>query len=453
MCVGDGGDDSDCDIGDGYGGGDDDVDEPRRPNVSVVDTNAKLMRQYLEQSLRQYSFYSMPVRNEEGGAVEDAVFQILNTAPKCVLVKSHRDVGKDTGLFDVVVQPWQVWHSPTVGSSHHERSIFMVEEPILLDIVSLLGTSLESRCQIFEWTQSGESDVFGCLRLHSPRLARLPMTLKSPFVPVLSLLDALNERGFSPILALCEHSDEQTQRYDFRSVMTKRSYYQCVLFRSDLARRGNGVFTSGRSQAYYQLLLSSATAVPANLTALECNTRKAAISDAMDGLLQLADIRPPSPKRLRGERLLAIVDQPVVMAVCDGESDDDRFGGWGGVSPEPEVPSSSSAAGMASREGLVVEGGEDDNFDEDDDPDTSRGEPHVEELVAEPLPRELSIEGQSVQIIPAWDRADRFGRETGGVVLQRCAWTLQDVSVHGTGSCTFRRQCRPLLPRVLACRA
>jgi hypothetical protein len=154
-----------------------------------------------------------------------------------------------------------------------------MSEPCFVNVFELFSTRLENRSSFLCWSQ-GESDLDGCINLHSPQPVTCKLALSNSKVPVACLLDKLEECEFTGRSSLVRHTRSSGLFYDQRNPYSKRSYFQCVLASKELFARGQTQFRSDRSAAFYQLMLRSRELpVPENLSALECGTRLTAIGD------------------------------------------------------------------------------------------------------------------------------------------------------------------------------
>lgn len=226
---GDGGGDSDVD-GDGDGGDDGDGGEggdsrgpggggPFFTHLRKDNTDVKLMRQYLASTLVQHQFISMPAFSETGQ--KDAiVFQLLSLEERNILVQTFRDADEEQShLYNVSVQIMERWRpldsedGEPVGST---LDVFVVEEPVSIDILRLCGAEISARANFLRW-QVGESDLDGCIALHTPETLKPSIDLLDPKAPALALVDRLLELEFEPVQRIVKHEAACVQ-YDSRIV-------------------------------------------------------------------------------------------------------------------------------------------------------------------------------------------------------------------------------------------
>lgn len=233
---------------------------------------SKLLRQYLAASLEVHSFFSLEVADGDG--VRCLFYQILAVDPKGIFVKTDNTQKggiKDAGVFEVSAQPYQEWlgHGGSATSASIAVECFPFDNPCMIDLLKVGGCSASARAGWRKW-KTGPADVDGCILLQSPEPLRPACRLEDPKVPVLALLDALGEQGFSPVEDRVRHTDAGDKRYDGRSIAGKRCYLQCVLAFPELQQAGVAAFASGRPGIYYALLLKSKRLPPEGASASEC---------------------------------------------------------------------------------------------------------------------------------------------------------------------------------------
>lgn len=98
------------------------------------------------------------------------------------------------------------------------------------------------------------------------RLTSRRMDLMSSHTPVLTLTDALGDKGFEGVSRVVRHR-VGVLGYDNRCLSGRRAYLQCVLRTRDLATKGIGEFSSVGSGAYFDALLRGKGAVRPGLSA------------------------------------------------------------------------------------------------------------------------------------------------------------------------------------------
>ena len=167
--------------------------------------------------------------------------------------------------------------------------------------------------------------------------------MSDPNIPVLCLVDALVANGFRSSDALCVHSRGSAKAYDGRRLASKRCYFQCLLSRDALFRKGQRRFRSDQSQAYYKLLMRAAGPIPEQATARECQEKIVEIEAAGEDYPVPAALlaTPAAPAPGGGLRAIADVDgddghegpetappQPIVDAERPAVHGDGADGGY-----------------------------------------------------------------------------------------------------------------------------
>ena len=94
--------------------------------------------------------------------------------------------------------------------------VFVVEEPVSIDILRLCGSQISARASFLGW-QVGESDLDGCIALHTPEVLKPSIDLLDPKAPALALVDRLLELEFEPVQRIVKHEVACVQ-YDSRIV-------------------------------------------------------------------------------------------------------------------------------------------------------------------------------------------------------------------------------------------
>ena len=208
----------------GLGGG------PLALQVERQTVEAKLMRGYLAASFVRYSYISFEVENESGGGAELSVFQVLELERNTQNVHTYLDACAGDQLYANTVQPLCVFGRGGLvnGVVRPEIDVYIFEDPLKLDILSLIGCERQRRSKIMSWTY-GQSDVDGCFRRHTPNIVTPTMVLSDKATPILCLLDALQEKGFEPSERIVHHDKDSPKCFGGRKPTDKRSYLQCVL--------------------------------------------------------------------------------------------------------------------------------------------------------------------------------------------------------------------------------
>lgn len=266
------------------------------------------------------------------------------------------------GLYMISMQPLEVWRCTSDAAPGGTLDTFVLQEPAKVDILSACGVSVDSRRQVYVW-EAGPSDVDGCTELHSkaPLVSR-SIDLFGKQAPVLSLLDALDSRGFQAVEEVVYHR-EGVRHFDGRRLAGRRPYLQCVLYMDKLVAKGIRDFHSAGSGAYFDALLRGKGRPSPGLPALEYK-RMLAIDEGDE--VALVALLPPAPKREASGRLATpgrrrepIADRP---AQPEDESSDgsivgpqahpshaspSNLGGRGGGDAHTEADDAASVVGPA----------------------------------------------------------------------------------------------------------
>ena len=258
----------------------------------------RLMRQFLDVVLAPGCMISAPVTGQEGEQTFQ-FYQVLALESRPILVKTFTADDEDTGpgLYEITVQPLELWGpamEPQVmyqQATRHE--VFLVVDPCLTDVLAVCG-GLENRHLWRRW-QVEDSDVAGCLSLVQPTVLQTTLPLTSPKIPVLSLLDALHQQGFSGRDQGVVHQHVHFKNYDDRNITAKREYLQCVLAMPTILKKVDS-FPSGQPQSFYKLLLRGRCPAPGQ----GAKTYSKQLAQLTGDVLELAalDAPPAAPERL-----------------------------------------------------------------------------------------------------------------------------------------------------------
>ena len=188
------------------------------------------------------------------------MYQILDVERRNITLKpfvDDEDKEHMSSLYLATVQPFDIW-GPIPSPDHDDQQCleaFVIEEPCKLDVISLFGADLLLWRQLRVW-KSKESDVEGCITLYgsSPLAARKFSVLDST-IPVLMLIDLLQEAGFEPVEEALVHTPDSRLAFDRRSPASRRLYYQCLLVRATLWEKGVVDIHSNGSQADFKALV------------------------------------------------------------------------------------------------------------------------------------------------------------------------------------------------------
>lgn len=191
----------------------------------------------------------------------------------------------------------------------------------------------------------------GCVAMHSPMPLRCTLALLDRRTPVLSLCDAVEERGWVGLRRRILHlPSDHSKTYGARNVGSRRLYLQCLLSLEGLWGKGNTSVDSAGPQSYFDLLMRSKAPVAAGESSKTFKTRIEALEEE-DQPFAIRDIperaapatppaleAPPPPfQDLDGDALMppppALLDQPAPVA-----------GGFDGDAALPRSSASSSSS-------------------------------------------------------------------------------------------------------------
>lgn len=309
----------------------------------------KLLRQWLTASMRQFAWMSVPCSGE-GGGESTLFFQVLELERKTTRIRSfvaEGEAGDDDALFRISIQPAERWGLPTDAPPGDCANIFIYTDPCHVDILSVFQGGSDRRNDWLVWAPE-ESDVEGCLCLRHPRALAPGMALGNAGVPVLALLDALASRGFAPHIGRTEHGRDSPKLYDARGLSSARAYLQCIVALPLLVDAG-AEFPSGKSEAFYRLMLRKRGPVDVNMSAAKCKEQLARLDD--DALaLALLEVPSEVPRAQHG------VKRPVPPA--SGQEVDDEVAGDSDSMSAGEVADQTPADDGESVAGDGVAGGQ-----------------------------------------------------------------------------------------------
>ena len=142
-----------------------------------------------------------------------------------------------------------------------EADVFAYSDPTQRDILSVAGGEDSDRRQWKVWS-SRPSEIEGCTNLFDPKTLRPRVSLRSPAVPILALLDTLAEQGWIGEPRVTYHDHDTDLVYDSRRVSGKRFYLQRMLALPELLRGGAVRFNSIQPSSYYKCLLQGKEPIP-----------------------------------------------------------------------------------------------------------------------------------------------------------------------------------------------
>jgi len=231
-------------------------EEPSGPDRSSPE--AGQMREYLHAALAPSTFFSVWTPSVHDVPGELRIFQLIEKEAQHKQVELfEKTVEKAPGLYVVTVQEFNIW-GPRGGKNEPDAlDVFILKDPMRVDICSLIGLLPAYRDHVKIWTpSSGPWAVSGCVHLGSPQPMKVDMPSGSKKMPLLCLLDALHNLGFIGVEQQVRHTPKGTT-YDCRRRSLHKSYIRCILARSALWDRGVAEFPSGELVKFYELLLRS----------------------------------------------------------------------------------------------------------------------------------------------------------------------------------------------------
>ena len=251
----------------------------------------KLARDWLANSLVQFSFISINDVNNVSGSEEPKFFQVVRLEAPEVIVETHLTRTQEHGAYDIVVQPFEVWLGDKEVVTCDPNDIvylFPLEDPRKLDLLDHLDgiSSLDFRNHLRLW-EPCECKVadLNCVSVKAPKFLEPTMSWVSDKFPVICLMDRLGIHGWESKRGRCVHSPEDRKVYDSRSAVSKRHYYKCLLQLETLFSKCAKAFDSTQSQSFYTWLL-------ADPGRARCGQSAKACSEAL-ALLNQKSTQPP----------------------------------------------------------------------------------------------------------------------------------------------------------------
>ena len=119
------------------------------------------MREWIAETLVVFSYYSVP---DSSKSSKRFAFQVLSFEQKTVVVDTFQtriDASVDTGLF-AMIQPLEEMDRDPADPSVIDT--FIVEDPLKIDILRLIGTDSDNRLEILRW-KCGVSPLENCFAL------------------------------------------------------------------------------------------------------------------------------------------------------------------------------------------------------------------------------------------------------------------------------------------------
>ena len=313
--------DDDEAVGDAYGDGvggaevaEDAHGEPGPAGAPVDDVrNSKLIREYLEMAIPQHGYISAARPPSDDRKV--SCFQVLHKHRRHVLPEDKKKT-QDPQPDEWLVQEFEIWRGHEMDAKAPRLEVFLLKDPKYATVTELFGCDAAQR-DTWRVGRARESDVQGCLCLQDWSTACPRKSLKDLDVPVLSLLDALEEKGWRGRSEMVWHEQGALARvYDDRNIVHKRCYLQAVLAQDSLFAKGVRRFGSGKSAVYYKWLLRSPGAIDEALTTAELSTLVTAADESRAPALPSLSVQA---KRGRALTRLRVVDDPEVDGDAPGE--------------------------------------------------------------------------------------------------------------------------------------
>lgn len=322
----------------------------RRPQHHRI-ADVVLLRQWYSAVLRRYEHMTLKVTFEDGGYGFQA-FQVLDLERRNIITRPFVDTADELeleGLYTISMQPLEVWGHSSTQEPGDTLETFVYLDPMKIDIIAACGADPDSRKSLYAW-EARSSDVDGCVEFHSKQLLLSRQTdLMGKKVPVLSLLDALDARGFFGVEEVVSHT-QGCRFYDCRRLQSRRAYLQCVLHAQALAAKGVLEFHSAGTASYFEALLRGKQAVRPGLPALEYK-RQLAIDEGDVLALASLDAKAKKGRRKRSgpAPLPEMVVPPQPQPIADGGSSDDGSVVGGSVGPplDDGVVGAAGGAGIA----------------------------------------------------------------------------------------------------------
>ena len=264
-----------------------------RATILKRSNDSKLMHQWLVAALPVGAYISLPHCEQE----ENVVVQILAAPEKQIVVKSYANRSKkDAVSEEFEVQPLEKWLGTHVLP--HEMEVFIVADPLQLNLVNITGCDPEVRHDILRWERK-RSDLESCANLSNGTPVMPSMALSNKNVPILCLLDRLIEDKWRGEARKVKHSPGSELVYDSRNPLKHREYYQALVVINDLFAMGAQPFASTECSKFYRLLRTHPSLAAPGMKAETCVS-----------LLENTEARParlpkldePAPKRQRRAR-------------------------------------------------------------------------------------------------------------------------------------------------------
>ena len=244
---------------------------------------------WLDDSVPLHTHLTFQLPNAD---VEEQLFaiQLVGIQEKIMLVPTF---GSEDGKKKLwIVQRYGIHRLDLLPDQPAEFDAFKLSEPIKFEVLKFIADHLPDRQGIRLW-DTRPSDLEGCITFCSPRKLTPQTALTNAKVPILTLLDALDDQDYIGIAKKVTHSIHSGMLFDSRNIASRRSYLQCVLAFKWLVSKGQAAFPSGLPSAFYQAMLRKPGEVNISSSAAECLN---IVKDA-DGLIQFALSAPSWPSK------------------------------------------------------------------------------------------------------------------------------------------------------------
>jgi len=273
------------------------------PSISKLRNSVacRRMREYLAIALQRHAFITVDVADETESEFVLSVYQVLDRERRAIQVKLFNGFQETETLYSLVVQPYEIlWNRSRHKTLPGLLDVFRVREPTSIDALALIGVMPTARQRIKQWTCQ-TSDVVGCITLVSPCDLEVQIPLYNSTVPLLTLHDALANKGFEQAAHKVVHSLKGgSRKFDSRS--ESKWYLRCCLIQQSLFTQGIKFFNSLQPDSFYHILARSPGKALAKQTNDVYGKVLAALGDELGVVLQAAltgiDAKPRYPRRV-----------------------------------------------------------------------------------------------------------------------------------------------------------
>ena len=119
------------------------------------------------------------------------------------------------------MQRYEIWAERELADTI-SLDVFAVQDPEHIDLLDFVRL-VEDRASFLKWTESEACDVEGCLTIAWPEpMIPVAQMLRSPAIPVLCVLAALEDQGWEFDQHRLVHRPEGPKTVDVRSARSKR---------------------------------------------------------------------------------------------------------------------------------------------------------------------------------------------------------------------------------------